>query len=403
MQAAGGQVVQDVNVADDDNDNANVNDGNDEDETRPAKVGYRIPSFSGKEDRAGVMAFLLKVETAIAAAGLDAPARSQQAANLLAHSLKGNAFAWYSALKSKNQITVNRYVRLLEAFKLRYLAPLTVNEVRQMKDTLVMRNDEDVLQFRDRCEWAQCQEYEDVTEETKDTDFFKETFNKAVLQKFLEGLRRDILQQVQAQATLFDEFDEYVKAAKNVEISLLKQNKMGCGQPVMELKKDAKDVKKEKTEEEKLATMDNLFKQIEEIRTSLPTRGSNPRGGQSQQRRGGPLTCYFCGKQGHMQNKCYQKNGYPRGAGGRSRGNQGGRGAAQGQRGAYNGSPWNPWRSPFQPQQRNVNEVCDQGQQPDGFWNQGPAPGNYMPQQAAFGAAYAGAYAPAPGQQDFQF
>ena len=144
------QAVQDVNVADDDdNDNGNGNEDN-EDVTRPAKVGYRIPSFSGKEDRAGVMAFLLKVETAIAAAGLDAPARSQQAANLLAHSLKGNAFAWYSALKSKNPITVNRYVRLLEAFKLRYLAPLTVNEVRQMKDTLVMRNDEDVLQFRDR-------------------------------------------------------------------------------------------------------------------------------------------------------------------------------------------------------------------------------------------------------------
>ena len=282
------------------------------------RMNLKIPTFSGKENRGAVAAFILKAQTAIAAAGLEN--RPVEAAGYFAHALKGQAFEWF-AIRTDTQPELRQdYEALLQAFKDRYLVPLTVTDLQDLKKELKQKEDENVMDFKDRCAYVQKLEMEEIPAADRAVPLFATTRDKYTLQKFLEGLRADIKTPLLQQAAQCENLDDYLAIAKDIEISLNKKkgDKMTTMGEVAQVNTD-----KLTKEDETKCSLQDVKRAVEEIQTLVVRgrgrgfmnrgRGTQAGRGMNSQRRGN--NCFFCGIPGHWARDCRKRQTMQRGRG----------------------------------------------------------------------------------------
>ena len=286
----------------------------------PGKLSLKIPIFEGNEIRADVAAFLLKAQSAIAAAGLSGDDKVAEAAGYFAHALTGPSFEWYAAAVEETPEIATDYKELIKAFKERYLNDLSVTEFQVIKENLQMKPNELVLRFFDRCKAVQILEMKKATDADKQTDYFKSAYQDGLTTKFMEGLRKDIKSLVQAQATKCVNVMDYVKVARDVEISMTKAQQGAKTTSVTEIWTSQEDENKEKQEEinQFAASINAISAALSRNKKNNNGYGNktnangnknfgknnnyNGRGGGNQARP--PMTCYNCGKLGHMARLC---------------------------------------------------------------------------------------------------
>ena len=315
----------------------------------PGRLSLKIPRFTGTESRVEVAGFLMKAQSAIAAAGLAGDDRSEEAAGYLAHALADTALQWYQTVTFDDPDLKKDYQRLLTSLKNRFEQPLTVNELQQLKTALKQKKGEPVRAFYDRCAFVQSLELSEATPEQKATDFYKNTRDRYLRQKFLEGLLPDLKSAVQAQSKQCTTLNDFLVVAHDVEIAMKREAPNtkdlaveevdGAGAGASDKKKEEGD-KEEKGDEFVVA----IKKSLEEITSSLRGRGAfrrgNGRGGFGRGGRGrgrgwnnwnNNNQCWNCGQFGHFQRNCMRGRGrgnygYNYGYRGRGRGNNNGNG-----------------------------------------------------------------------------
>lgn len=328
-------------------------------------VGLKVPHFLGKENRAEVQSYLTRIESAVDSAGYSGADKAKEAAGMLSNSLRGRALNWYTVLQSEEPGICRDYAQLLARFKERYLMPVNAQELHRMKETLKMADDENVFDFLDRCKVAQVMEVGEQTAATKATAFYKESFNKGVTSKFMEGLKEDIMQAVQAQGATCTSLDDHVKVARSVELSLAKKK--------LE-KKVAETAKDNKVKDAKDTSVDEVKRQGGQQRGG----GYRGQGGRGRGRGRGNINpnirCFNCNNIGHPQRLCPQ-GGQGQGQGGNNRGggwnNRGGyqnRGGGYQNRGSGYQGGYQQAAITQQPTQQSGGNVASVEQQGQGQW-----------------------------------
>ena len=220
-----------------------------------AKMSLKIPLFQGTETRGEVAAFISKADSAIKAGGYGTPDKSEEAASYISYSLRGAAFEWFDVFQSEHPNEARNYEQLMQAFKARWVMDLTLTEIQDMKLALKQAPDEGVLRFADRCAFVQKMENANVSAADKATDYFKSASNKAIITKFLEGLRPEIKERVQSQSKGCTTIQDYRQVARDIEVALqkdkekIKKNPAATGEVAPITKTDNKKAEDDKDEE----------------------------------------------------------------------------------------------------------------------------------------------------------
>ena len=277
------------------------------------KLHTRIKPYTGTEDRAQTSAFIMQVESYNKAAGNTAAGKEAQAAGILAGSLTDKAFQWLETLRADRPTVLTSYDDLLQAFKDRYLRALTRTELQALHAGLKQGKKETVMDFKDRCAYVQTIEMEEYTQAEKNTDFFKKEKMKGILDKFMVGLRPEILANVQTQDAVCKDLDAYLLVARNVEIALEKKQQAQTCEVQLTQAATAGDKQQDKKEDNSASLQDQVDKLVAEIR-NLRTGGGRNRQNPNRRRNqaaGGNATrnmrCYHCGILGHLKRDCFKR------------------------------------------------------------------------------------------------
>jgi len=186
-----------------------------------------------------------------------------------------------------------------------------------LKAALKQKPNEKVLTFCDRCAFVQKTETDHVSQADRQTDYFKNAQQKAIIHKILEGLKPEIKERVIAQSRGATTVQHYREIARDVEVAIMKEKKKQATGEVATMQNAVEKKEEDKKQEEQPITLQSLHKELAAIQGLFRGRG-RPRGrgytgGRGQMGRGAntgnrrPGNCNYCHIPGHWERECHSK------------------------------------------------------------------------------------------------
>lgn len=148
----------------------------------------KLANFTGKEDTAGVRAFLANV-TAIQGANNYNAARM---AHFVQFALKDDASRWLQVITDETPANAADWDLLRPLFEARFLRPLTSADIHVLSEELKQGADQGVNSFWDQCKFVQMRLKDGFAPAVRNAATFPDVQRTMVLQRFINGVKKEI-------------------------------------------------------------------------------------------------------------------------------------------------------------------------------------------------------------------
>jgi hypothetical protein len=191
-----------------------------------AHIKVQIPTFDGSESPLKAREFIACVDRQLNLAGN--ALTDARMAQLVQDNLRGIAATWCANNNQEGLAAMNTWATLKPIFRLRFCAPLNMDQLTAMERALQQKPAETAVDFYERCRAYTLEVDANLTQEEKDEATYPVSYHRRIAFKFAGGLREEVRKAMVDVDVLNATDEQLLAAAKRAEVRLMSATKAGA-------------------------------------------------------------------------------------------------------------------------------------------------------------------------------